>query len=232
MSFERSTLRRSSRVGQRAFVQLVASAAWPRRLTCDRTSGVLRSRGRGVGPRSRVRGASRVSTDEVYGDVTAPAIETDPLRPSSPYSASKAPGDLRALSYVRTHGLDAVITRGSNTYGPRRYPEKLIPLALEKIEAGEVVPVYGDGHQSRDWLWVEDHCEAIELVLNEGRTGEVYDVGTGVETTNLDLVSRLTNRIVFVDDRLGHDRRYALDTTKIRELGWKPQTSLETAWLD
>jgi dTDP-glucose 4,6-dehydratase len=178
----------------------------------------------------------QVSTDEVYGDVPpgASSGEDDPLRPSSPYAASKAGGDLQVLAYVRTYGVDASITRGSNTYGPNQYPEKLVPLFVTNALDGEPLPVYGDGRQTRDWLHVADHCAAVELVLREGRPGEVYNAGAGEEVENLELTRRilaLTGRdeslIRHVADRPGHDRRYALDSSKLRTLGWRPERRLD-----
>ena len=177
----------------------------------------------------------QVSTDEVYGDVgldEAPRTELDQLRPSSPYSAAKAGGDLLLPAYVRTYGVDAVRTHGANTYGPNQYPEKLLPLFVTNLLDGEPVPVYGDGRQRREWLFVEDHCAAIELVLREGTPGEAYNVG-GEEQENLTMVEhflRLTDAdqalVRHVEDRAGHDRRYAVDDTKLRALGWAPRTSL------
>jgi dTDP-glucose 4,6-dehydratase len=177
-----------------------------------------------------------ISTDEVYGDV-APgesSQEEDPLRPSSPYSASKAGGDLQVLAAVRTYGVDACITRGSNTYGPNQYPEKIIPLFVTNALDGLPLPLYGDGRQTRDWLHVDDHCAAIELVLLEGGRGEIYNVGAGEEVENRELTSRILeltgadeSLVRHVDDRPGHDRRYSLDTTKLRALGWSPQRTLE-----
>ena len=177
-----------------------------------------------------------VSTDEVYGDVPegVSSAEDDPLRPSSPYSAAKAGGDLQVLGSVRTYGVDALITRGSNTYGPNQYPEKLLPLFVTNALDGEPLPMYGDGNQTRDWLFVEDHAAGIELALRRGRAGEVYNVGGGEEATNreiTDLVLAHTGAdaslVRRVEDRPGHDRRYSLDTTKAREeLGWEPQTRL------
>jgi dTDP-glucose 4,6-dehydratase len=178
----------------------------------------------------------QVSTDEVYGDVPpgASSREDDPLRPSSPYAASKAGGDLQVLAYVRTYGVDASVTRGSNTYGPNQYPEKLIPLFVTNALDGEPLPVYGDGRQTRDWLHVADHCAAVDLVLREGRPGDVYNAGAGDEVENLELTRRileLTGRdeslIRHVADRPGHDRRYALDSSKLRELGWRPERRLD-----
>jgi dTDP-glucose 4,6-dehydratase len=173
----------------------------------------------------------QVSTDEVYGDVPpgVSSTEEDALRPSSPYAASKAGADLLVLAYVRTYGLDALITRGSNTYGPFQYPEKLIPLMVTNALAGEPLPVYGDGRQTRDWLHVDDHCAAVELILEEGRGGEVYNVGGGDELENIEVVRRIVSLtgadpalVRRVDDRPGHDRRYSLDSSKIAALGWMP----------
>ncbi len=177
----------------------------------------------------------QVSTDEVYGDVE-PGVsskEDDPLRPSSPYAASKAGGDLQVLAAVRTYGVDAAITRGSNTYGPNQYPEKIIPLFATNALDGEPLPLYGDGRQTRDWLHVDDHCAAVELVLREGAIGEVYNVGAGEELENHDLTRQILeltgadeSLVRHVEDRLGHDRRYSLDSSKLRGLGWKPRRTL------
>jgi dTDP-glucose 4,6-dehydratase len=177
----------------------------------------------------------QVSTDEVYGDVAegVSSTEGDPLRPSSPYSASKAGGDMQVLAAVRTFGIDACITRGANTYGPNQYPEKLIPLFVTNALDGEPLPVYGDGRQQREWLYAGDHCSAVELVLREGRAGEVYNVG-GEQHENLEITNRIleltgadTSLVRHVDDRPGHDRRYSLDDSKLRGLGWSPQRSFE-----
>jgi dTDP-glucose 4,6-dehydratase len=175
----------------------------------------------------------QVSTDEVYGDLEAGgrSREDDPLRPSSPYSASKAGGDLQVLAYVRTYGVNASITRGANTYGPNQYPEKLIPLFATNALDGLPLPVYGDGKQVREWLHAEDHCAAVDLVLREGAPGEVYNVG-GEEHENIEVTHRILeltgsdpSLIRHVEDRAGHDRRYALDDTRLRGLGWAPQHS-------
>jgi dTDP-glucose 4,6-dehydratase len=182
----------------------------------------------------------QVSTDEVYGSIPHGAFrETDPISPSSPYSASKAGGDLQVLAWHRTFGLDAVITRGSNTFGPRQYPEKLIPLFVTNALDGISLPVYGDGMQIRDWIYVDDHCEGIWTALTLGEAGEVYNVGGGHEEPNLEITRRileLTGRdaslIRHVADRLGHDRRYALDTTKLRGLGWEPTRTFDEAIAD
>ena len=178
-----------------------------------------------------------VSTDEVYGDVEAgsSSSETDPLRPSSPYAASKAGGDLQVLSHVRTFGVDAVITRGSNTYGPHQYPEKMIPLFVTNAFDGEELPVYGDGKQIRDWLHAADHCAAIDFVMRNGEAGEAYNVGGGCELENLEVVARIValtgaeeTLVRHVDDRPGHDRRYSLECSKLHALGWAPEHDFES----
>ena len=179
----------------------------------------------------------QVSTDEVYGDVEEgwSSREDDPLRPSSPYSASKAGGDLQVLAAVKTFGVNASITRGSNTYGPNQYPEKILPLFVTNALDGSPLPLYGDGRQVRDWLHVEDHCGAIELVLRDGAAGEVYNVGANDERENVELTQVIVDHlgvepalVRHVEDRAGHDRRYSLETTKIRALGWEPRR----AWND
>ncbi len=178
----------------------------------------------------------QVSTDEVYGDVEAPhrSLEVDALAGSSPYAASKAAGDLLVLSYARTFGLDASITRGSNTYGPFQFPEKLIPLFATNLLDGIPVPVYGDGLQVREMLFVEDHAAAIDLVLHAGAAGEAYNVGAEHEVPNIETTRRLlalTGRddslITYVADRPGHDRRYAIDCGKLRALGWERSVSFD-----
>ena len=175
----------------------------------------------------------QVSTDEVYGALEAggSSKETDPLRPSSPYSAAKAAGDLLIPAYVRTFGVNASITRGSNTYGPNQYPEKFIPLFVTNALDGKPLPLYGDGRQIRDWLFVEDHCAGIEHVLRKGKPGEIYNVGGGDEHENIDVAARILeltgadrSLLRSVADREGHDRRYSLDTSKLRGLGWSPAT--------
>ena len=174
----------------------------------------------------------QVSTDEVYGSIEAGSFtESSPLNPSSPYSATKAAGDLLVSAHVHTYGIEAVICRGSNNYGPRQYPEKLIPLCILNAFAGDPLPVYGDGRQVRNWLYVEDFARAIDLVLRAGNPGEVYNVGGPDEVENLEVVRRilaLTGRdeslIEHVTDRPGHDRRYSLSSAKARALGWEPQT--------
>ena len=178
----------------------------------------------------------QVSTDEVYGDmpVGRSAVETDPVRPSSPYSVAKAAGDMWIPAYVRTFGIDASITRGANTYGSHQYPEKMIPLFATNALDGQPLPVYGDGRQRREWLHVADHCAGIDLVLREGEAGEIYNVG-GQERENMDVVRRILDLtgappdlVRMVDDRPGHDRRYSIDATKLRGLGWTPQHSFES----
>jgi dTDP-glucose 4,6-dehydratase len=186
----------------------------------------------------RVTGARlvQVSTDEVYGDLEGggSSRETDRLNPSSPYSAAKAAGELLIPAYVRTFGVNASITRGSNTYGPNQYPEKVVPLFVTNALDGQPLPLYGDGRQVRDWLFVEDHCAGIELVLREGAAGEAYNVGGGDERENIDVartILELTGAdpslLRRVDDRPGHDRRYSLDSAKVRALGWAPETSFD-----
>jgi dTDP-glucose 4,6-dehydratase len=179
----------------------------------------------------------QISTDEVYGSLgpTGAFTEDSPLTPNSPYAASKASADLLVRSYVQTYQTPALLTRASNNYGPCQYPEKLIPLFIGRLLRDEPVPVYGDGLQVRDWLHVRDHCTAIHRVWRQGRVGEVYNVGGRCEKTNLELTEALLDLcgkprslIRFVADRPGHDRRYALDCTKIeRELGWKPRMKFE-----
>jgi len=173
----------------------------------------------------------QVSTDEVYGSVASGRSgEDDPLAPRSPYSAAKAAGELLVRSYVVTHGLDAVVTRGSNTYGPYQHPEKLIPLFVTNAIDDEPLPLYGDGLQRRDWLFVTDHAEAVEHVLRFGSPGQTYNVPGSAELTNRDVVSALLARlgkpwslVRTVEDRPGHDRRYAMDGSQIEALGWRPR---------
>jgi len=187
--------------------------------------------------RHGVRRFIHISTDEVYGDIAPPheAGEDDPLRPSSPYSASKAGSDLLALSYCRTWGLNVTVTRASNNYGPYQFPEKLIPLMISNALDGRPLPVYGDGMQIRDWLFVEDHCRAIFAVIERGRSGQIYNIGGNRSLTNCEVVEKIlqatgrpTDLIRHVTDRPGHDRRYALSSAKLeRETGWTPQVSFE-----
>jgi dTDP-glucose 4,6-dehydratase len=182
----------------------------------------------------RERNISRflqVSTDEVYGDIAeGEATEDAPLRPRSPYSASKAGGDLQVLAYYTTYGTPVLITRGSNTYGPRQYPEKLIPLFVTNLLDDQPVPLYGDGLQIRDWLHVDDHARGILTVLERGTPGEIYNLGGGNPRTNLEITRMLVEacgrsmatHVRHVADRPGHDRRYAIDSTKAHALGWRP----------
>jgi dTDP-glucose 4,6-dehydratase len=187
-----------------------------------------------------------VSTDEVYGSLGPQGAftETTPLAPNSPYSASKAGSDLLVRAACHTHGFPGLITRCSNNYGPYQFPEKLLPLVIANASEGKPLPIYGDGLYVRDWLYVRDHCEAILAVLEKGRPGEVYNVGGNNELANIDLVKRVLaalgrpeSLITYVKDRPGHDRRYAIDASKIRdELGWRPRfrfdeaLSLTIAW--
>jgi dTDP-glucose 4,6-dehydratase len=180
-----------------------------------------------------------VSTDEVYGSLGPEdrAREDAPLRPTSPYAASKAASDLLALSYARTYGLDVVVTRCSNNFGPFQFPEKMIPLFITNAMADQALPLYGDGGNVRDWIYVEDHCAALDCVLARGRGGEVYNVGAGNEWTNRALTFEIVRRlgkssdlVRSVSDRPAHDRRYALDSTKLRrETGWAPEHGFSTA---
>ena len=179
----------------------------------------------------------QISTDEVYGTIESGSVAEDaPLDPRNPYSATKASADLLALSYHTTHDLPVLITRSSNNYGPRQHREKLIPKFITRAAAGENLPVYGDGSNVREWMYVEDNCRAIMAVLENGTPGEVYNVGSDMELTNLevtneilDLVDGSEEQIEFVEDRPGHDQRYSLDGTKIRALGWQPQYKFEDA---
>ena len=179
-----------------------------------------------------------VSTDEVYGDLQPgdpPFSNPNIFNPSSPYSATKAAADMLVMSYIRTYGIDASIVRMSNNYGPHQYEEKLIPVIIDKASKDQKIPVYGTGKNMREWIYVEDACKAIDDVLNLGKLGEVYNIGSGFEIENLDLVKKILDLmgkpeslISFVEDRKGHDMRYFLDSSKIRnELGWKPEVSFE-----
>jgi dTDP-glucose 4,6-dehydratase len=178
-----------------------------------------------------------IGTDEVYGSVeVGSSKETDPLEPRSPYSASKAGSDLIALSYHHTYGLPVTVTRCTNNFGPYQFPEKVIPLFTTNLMEGIPVPLYGDGLNERDWLYVDDHCAAVDLVLRQGNPGEIYNVGAGNETPNRVLVDRLLalhgvgeEMVNYVEDRLGHDRRYSVDITKVTALGWKKQRTLDEA---
>lgn len=205
------------------------------RTNCDGTN-VLCDVARTVGVERFVH----ISTDEVYGSIeTGSFTETDRLGPRSPYSASKASSDLIALSYLETFDLPVIVTRSSNNFGPFQYPEKVIPLFTTNLLDGRDVPLYGDGGNVRDWCHVADNCAAVDLVLREGRVGDIYNIGAGNEITNLELTHRILalvgadeSRIARVADRLGHDRRYSIDTTRVEALGWRPERDLDTALAD
>ncbi|MFC1565733.1 dTDP-glucose 4,6-dehydratase [Candidatus Neomarinimicrobiota bacterium] len=179
----------------------------------------------------------QISTDEVYGSIEKGSFaETDALMPRNPYSASKAGADRLAYSYFATYDLSVIITRASNNYGPYQFPEKLIPLFVTNAIEGKNLPVYGDGKNVRDWLYVEDHCEAIQYILDKGVVGEIYNIGGGNELTNIeitDLILKETNKPEslkqFVQDRLGHDRRYSLDCKKLADIGWRPKHEFHKA---
>ena len=178
-----------------------------------------------------------IGTDEVYGSVEeGSSRETDPLEPRSPYSASKAGSDLIALSYHHTYGLPVTVTRCTNNFGPYQYPEKAIPLFTTNLLDGKRIPLYGDGLNERDWLYVDDHCAGVHLVLREGAAGEIYNLGAGNETPNRVLVDKLLmllgageEMVEYVTDRLGHDRRYSVDVAKVTALGWQKQRTLDEA---
>jgi len=180
----------------------------------------------------------QVSTDEVYGSIDSGCFaEESPLSPNSPYSASKAAADLLCRAYFKTHHIPAIVTRCTNNFGPYQFPEKLIPLAITNALEDKPVPVYGDGLNVRDWIFVNDHCRALDTVIQKGKPGEIYNIGSGNEKTNLELIRKLLelldkpqSLIQFVTDRPAHDRRYALDCARIStELGWKPAHSFEEA---
>jgi dTDP-glucose 4,6-dehydratase len=177
----------------------------------------------------------QISTDEVYGQVLDGKFsEDDPLEPRNPYAATKAGADLLARSFQTTHDLPVLITRTSNNFGPRQHPEKLIPKFITNAAAGETLPVYGDGSNVREWIYVEDNCRALDLVLREGTVGEIYNIGSHAEKTNLEVTEAILEAvgadddlIEFVEDRAGHDQRYALETEKIEALGWEPKYTFE-----
>ncbi|SFS53995.1 dTDP-glucose 4,6-dehydratase [Halostagnicola kamekurae] len=177
----------------------------------------------------------QISTDEVYGQILDGKFsEDDPLNPRNPYSATKAGADLLAQSFQTTHDLPVIITRTCNNFGPRQHPEKLIPKFIQNAATGENLPVYGDGSNVREWIYVEDNCRALDLVLRKGKVGEIYNIGSHAEKTNLkvteailDTVGADDDLIEFVNDRAGHDQRYALETKKIETLGWEPEYSFE-----
>ncbi len=226
-------------VGHDAVVHFAAESHVDRSLTdparfvatnCEGTSTVCQ-----VALEADIGRVLHVSTDEVYGSIDEGSFgEGDPLAPSSPYSASKAASDLIALSYHETFGLPVVVTRSSNNYGRFQFPEKVIPLFVARLLSGEQVPLYGDGGNVRDWCHVDDNCAALERVMADGEVGTVYNVGAGNEITNLDLTHRLLalcgadgSAIEQVADRPGHDRRYSVDTGRIRSLGWAPTRDLD-----
>jgi dTDP-glucose 4,6-dehydratase len=199
---------------------------------CDGTNVVM-----DVARRVEVSRVLHISTDEVYGSIDLGSFtETDPLGPRSPYSASKAGSDLIALSYYTTYELPVVVTRSSNQFGPYQYPEKVIPLFVTNLLDGIKVPLYGDGMNIRDWCYVGDNCAAVDLVLRTGMVGEVYNIGAGNEITNRELTEKVLelcgadeSMIEYVVDRLGHDRRYSIDTSKVHALGWHPERALDEA---
>ncbi|MCH7756302.1 dTDP-glucose 4,6-dehydratase [candidate division KSB1 bacterium] len=179
----------------------------------------------------------QISTDEVYGSIDKGSFtENDPLMPSSPYSASKTGADRLAFSYFVTYDLPVIVTRCSNNFGPFHYPEKLIPLFVTNAIENKSLPIYGDGKNVRDWIYVEDHCDGVEFVCQNGKLGEVYNIGGGNEKTNLEITERILKKLekpqslmTHVKDRLGHDRRYSIDCSKIADLGWKPKHEFEEA---
>src|SRR5437899_2038218 len=187
--------------------------------------------------KNRVSRFLHVSTDEVYGSLGAEGrfTESSPLAPTSPYAASKAASDLLVLSAVKTHGFPAIVTRCTNNYGPFQFPEKFIPLMISRARANQHLPVYGDGRQVRDWIHVQDHCQALDLILRKGREGEVYNIGGECELENISVARRILkvlgrseDLLKFVSDRPAHDRRYALDCSKLKEaLGWTPSWSFD-----
>jgi dTDP-glucose 4,6-dehydratase len=178
-----------------------------------------------------------ISTDEVYGSIDVGSfVETDRLGPRSPYSSSKAGSDLIALSYEETYDLPVIVTRSSNNFGPFQFPEKVIPLFVTNLLDGKKVPLYGDGLNIRDWIYVEDNCTGVDVVLRKGQVGEIYNIGGGNETTNRELTEKVLamcgvgdEMVEYVEDRLGHDRRYSIDCSKANALGWKPTRSLDEA---
>lgn len=185
----------------------------------------------------KVKRFIHISTDEVYGSIAKGSFkETDPLKPNSPYSASKAAADLLARSYFVTYNLPVIITRSSNNFGPYQHPEKLIPLFLTNLLENKKVPLYGDGKNVRDWLYVKDNCEAIDFVMHHGVPGEIYNIAAKNEKSNIEITKLLLRElkkdksyINYVKDRLGHDRRYSLDCKKINKLGWKPRFTFKKA---
>ena len=188
-----------------------------------------------VAKRNGLKRFLQVSTDEVYGSIaTGSWSENETLLPNSPYAASKAAADLLVRSYSRTHGMDTIITRCSNNYGPRQYPEKIIPFFVKTLMSGGKVPIYGDGSNIRDWLHVTDHCQGIAIALTKGKAGEIYNIGGGTELRNIDLSKKILeilgfddSRLEYVTDRKGHDQRYSVDWSKIAAIGYRPQKNWE-----
>ncbi len=226
--------------GQDAIVHFAAESHVDRSIGCATPFVTTNVLGTGVlleaARRHKIGRFVHVSTDEVYGSISSGSwTEERPLAPNSPYSASKAGSDLLVLAYHRTHGLDVVITRCSNNYGHYQFPEKVIPLFVTNLLEGRRVPLYGDGGNVREWLHVSDHCLAVQLALQSGRAGEIYNIGGGTEMTNKDLVQLMLDAtgtdwssVRTVEDRKGHDRRYSLDITKIRrELGYAPRVPFD-----
>jgi dTDP-glucose 4,6-dehydratase len=199
---------------------------------CDGTNVIM-----DVARRVEVSRVVHISTDEVYGSIEEGSFsEDDTLTPRSPYSASKAGSDLIALSYFTTYGLPVLISRSSNNFGPYQYPEKVIPLFVTNLLDGHKVPLYGDGMNVRDWCYVEDNCAGVDLVLRKGQVGEIYNIGAGNEIPNRLLTEKILallgadeSMIDYVEDRLGHDRRYSIATDKVEELGWRPRHALDDA---
>ncbi|MBN1348195.1 dTDP-glucose 4,6-dehydratase [candidate division KSB1 bacterium] len=190
--------------------------------------------------KNRIEKFIQISTDEVYGSIQDGSFtENDPLMPSSPYSASKAGADRLAFSYYVTYKLPVIVTRCSNNFGPYQYPEKLIPLFVTNAIEDKKLPIYGDGMNVRDWIFVDDHCRAIDFLMDNGEVGETYNIGAGNEKTNLFITDLILKHLeksdelkTFVPDRLGHDRRYSVDCTKIRKLGWQPKYDFEDAIIE
>ncbi|MBC8501463.1 MAG: dTDP-glucose 4,6-dehydratase [Nanoarchaeota archaeon] len=184
---------------------------------------------------NKIKKFLQISTDEVYGSIDKGSFSEDSLvKPSSPYSASKASAELLVMSYVVTHRFPAIISRSSNNYGPCQYPEKIIPLFITNLLEGKKIPLYGDGKNVRDWIHVQDNCEAIDFIFHNGKIGEIYNIGGGTEKENIEVAKFLLGEfdksesfIEFVEDRKGHDRRYALNCEKLRKLGWKPKVNFD-----
>ena len=187
--------------------------------------------------RHNIKRFIQISSDEVYGSIHKGSFKEDsPIMPNSPYSAAKAGGDHLAMAYYKTFKLPVIVTRSSNNFGPYQYPEKVIPLFITNLIENKKVPLYGDGMNVRDWLYVADNCSAIDLVLHKGKIGEVYNIGGSFEIPNIELtkiilknLGKTDKMINYVPDRLGHDRRYSMDSSKVRKLGWKPSKSFDTA---